>query len=58
MAHLGSGHVLIADGTDVCVPLELLGGCLWQPVDLAHRSATLDENVPAGLGLAPGREGT
>ena len=51
--HLGRRHVLVADGADVGVPLELLCGGLRQSVDLAHRRAPLDEDVPAGLGLAP-----
>ena len=55
MAHLGRRHVLVAYGADVRVPLELLGGGLRQAVDLAHRRAPLDKNVPAGLGLAPVR---
>ena len=49
---------LVADGADVGVPLELLGGGLGEAVDLRHRRATLYERIPAGLRLAPSHSET
>lgn len=47
------GHVLVADGANVVVRVQIIFCSIGQAVDLAHGGPAFDEGLPAGLGLTP-----
>ena len=53
LGDLRHAHLLIADGTDIIVLLDLLLGRVLQTVDLPHSGPPLDKGRPALLCLTP-----
>ena len=53
LGHLGHRHLLVADGADVVVSLDLLRTGVLQAVDFPHGRPPLHKCRPAVLCLAP-----